>query len=99
MKALRRQLLDQLGESPTASQRVLVERVVNLQLSVARIEAKAAEGGGMSEHDTRVYLAWSNSLTRTLRALGLEAADVRQRDKRPTRPRTLQDLLAARAAS
>jgi hypothetical protein len=30
-----------------------------------------ANGGVQTEHDSRTYLAWSNSLTRTLRALGV----------------------------
>ena len=41
-------------------------------------------------HDSRTYLAWSNSLTRTLRELGLKGA--------ADKPPALQDYLAARSA-
>ena len=46
-----------------------------------------AKTGAMSAHASRIYLAWSNSFTRTLAALGLDAA------KPPPPP--LADVLAA----
>ncbi|MGI4946937.1 MAG: hypothetical protein ACRYHQ_41335, partial [Janthinobacterium lividum] len=44
-----------------------------LALHVETLDRKVLEGGVMSEHDSRTYLAWSNSLTRTLRELGLKS--------------------------
>jgi hypothetical protein len=38
------------------------------------MDTRALESGGMTERDSRQYLAWSNSLTRTLRELGLKSA-------------------------
>ena len=55
------------------------------------MDGRALEVGGMTERDSRQYLAWSNSLTRTLRELGLKAAA-------PKAP-SLQDYLASKAAA
>jgi hypothetical protein len=50
----------------------LIERAAWLTLHVAQLDAKATATGGMTDHAARQYLAWSNSLTRTLRELGLK---------------------------
>jgi hypothetical protein len=61
-----------VGGHPSATQRALIERAAWLTLHVAQLDAKAAATGGMTDHSARQYLAWSNSLTRTLRELGLK---------------------------
>jgi hypothetical protein len=60
-----------------------------LTVQLARMDAKALEDGVMSGHATREYLAWSNTLTRTLKTLGMKGA--------PPKPPTLEDIRAGRA--
>jgi hypothetical protein len=64
-----------------------VERAAWLSLHVAQLDAKAIKAGTMTEHDSRTYLAYSASLVRTLKALGLKGA--------AEAPASLADLLAA----
>ncbi|WP_241771194.1 hypothetical protein [Acidisphaera rubrifaciens] len=87
---MRADLLRHVGGNPTTPQRVLIERAVMLTLNLAKMDAKALATGAMSEHATREYLAWSNTLTRTMVALGLDAAPAPRRD--------IRDILADRAA-
>ena len=87
---VRADLTEHVGGAPSATQRRLIERCAWLSLHVAQLDAKVAEGGAMTEHDQRTYLAWNDTLTRTLRQLGLKGAS-------PPR-RTSPDLLAERAA-
>ena len=63
-----------VGGKPSATQRALIDRASQLTLHVARMDAKAMEEGCLSDHASRVYLAWSNSLARTLALLGMDAA-------------------------
>jgi hypothetical protein len=74
LAGVRADLVRHVGGAPSVTQRVLIERASMLTLQLARMDAKALEAGAMSDHDARVYLAWSNTLTRTLRTLGLEGA-------------------------
>lgn len=71
----------------TPPQRVLVERASMLQLRCAHLDQKVLDGT-FSEYDSKVYLAFSNSLTRTMAALGLEPTAA------PTGP-TMADLRRA----
>ncbi len=57
----------------------MVDRCAWLSLHVAQLDAKAIEGGGLTDHDHRTYLAWSAALTRTLRQLGLKGAPAPRR--------------------
>jgi hypothetical protein len=60
---------------PSAVQSVLIDRATVLQHHLTTYDRQAAAAGGeMSEHGTRVYLAWQNTLTRTLTAIGLQRA-------------------------
>jgi hypothetical protein len=86
----RRDLLRHVGERPNAVQARLIERAAMLTLYVAMFDLKAAEAGGLSERDSRQYLAYSNSLTRMLARLGSEPAAPPQL--------TLEQHLAALAA-
>src|SRR5215471_3185318 len=62
------------GESRlTPPQRMLVERACMLQLRVATLDRKICDGT-FSAFDSKTYLAFSNSLARTLKTLGIEAA-------------------------
>lgn len=51
---------------------MMTERAATLALHVETLDRKVLQGGVMTEHDSRTYLAWSTSLTRTLRELGVE---------------------------
>ena len=68
---VRSELTAHVGGKPSATQRMLIERAATLSLHVEGLDRKVLTGGVMTEHDSRTYLAWSNSLTRTLRELGL----------------------------
>ena len=72
----RAELTAHLGGAPSATQRALIDRAAWLTLRMALMDAKGADGH-LSERDGREYLAWSNSLTRALVALGLQAATAR----------------------
>src|SRR5262245_41968949 len=88
-------LFGQLGGETniTPAQRFLVERASMLQLRVATLDRKIIDGS-FSEYDSKTYLAFSNSLTRTLRTLGLEpaTAEVARRE-------SLADILREAAAA
>jgi hypothetical protein len=71
LAGVRADLMRHVGGSPSITQRVLIERAAMLTLQLARMDAKALKAGAMSEHASREYLAWSNTLTRTLAALGM----------------------------
>jgi hypothetical protein len=74
MREARAELTAHVGGTPTATQKALIDRAAMLTLHLARMDAKAIESGELSGHASRQYLAWSNTLTRTLARLGLEGA-------------------------
>jgi hypothetical protein len=82
LQAFRAALIEHVGGAPTKVQAVLIDRATMLQCHVSRMDTQALQDGGMSDHASRQYLAWSNSLTRTLRELGLAAAPA-PKDPRP----------------
>jgi hypothetical protein len=92
LSAAREELTLHLGGGPlSAAQRILVERIAWLRLHVALFDEKVANHSTpMSDRDRASYLAFSNSLVRATRELGLQ----------PTAPRqqTLTEVLAALAA-
>jgi hypothetical protein len=92
VRKVRRELTAHLGGKPSAAEMLLIDRCAWLSLRLAQLDAKLANGG-LTEHDGRFYIAWSNTLTRTLRSLGLKGA----KDQVPAR--SLADLLAERAAA
>ncbi len=75
MQTVKDELIEHVGGKPTAPQRAIIERAAWLTLHVSLMDAKLLDEGGccsLSERDSRQYLAWSNSLTRTVRELGLK---------------------------
>jgi len=72
---VRRALFDHLGGEAkvTPLQRILVERAAMLQLRCATLDRKILDGS-FSEYDAKTFLAFSNSLSRTLAKLGLGAS-------------------------
>jgi hypothetical protein len=91
MAARRAELVAHVGGNPSASQGMIIERCVWLSLHCALLDAKQTEGGAFTQHDSEVYLAWTGSLTRLLRHLGLHASAA-------ARPRSLADHLDSRAS-
>jgi len=61
-----------LGPSPTNAQLAMIEQAVQLKTRLISMDVKFADTGGQSVHDSRVYLAWSNSYVRLLARLGLD---------------------------
>ena len=85
---MRRQLTAQLGGNPTPTQVVLIQTAAMLQLKCATFDQKIIDGT-FSDYDSKVYLAYANSLRRTLDSLGLAAA--------PAPKPTLQERLRQEA--
>ena len=78
-KKFREELIAYLGGSPSVIERAIVERCVFLQLKCSLMDQKIA-GGYDSEYDSKVYLAWSNSMQRSLLKLGYrESVEVMRR--------------------
>jgi hypothetical protein len=71
--ALRRELIAHVGGNPSAAERALIDRCAMLQTHLARMDEKMFLQGEMSDHAGRQYLAWANSVSRMLQALGLKA--------------------------
>jgi hypothetical protein len=46
-----------------AMSRLMIERACQLTLRTVAIDRKFAETGAQTDHDSRTYLAWSNSLS------------------------------------
>ena len=72
MRKVRNDLVAHVGGKPSVTQSMLIERIVNLSLRVATMDRKFTATGEMTEHDTATYLAWSSSLSRLLRELGMK---------------------------
>ena len=86
MREMRRAMIAHFGGEPNAPQRVLIDRACMLQAYIARLDEQTLLGGSLSDHASRQYLAWSNTLTRTLRSLGLE--------EKPARALTPTEIMA-----
>ena len=48
----------------------MIQRCIQLRLRLFALDEQFAATGTMSVHSSKLYLAWSNSFTRTLTALG-----------------------------
>jgi hypothetical protein len=75
LRQMRQALFAHLGGEArlTPPQRVLIERACMLQLRVATLDEKIVDGT-FTDLDSRTYLAFSNTLRRTMLALGVDAA-------------------------
>ncbi len=79
VKATVADLTEHIGGSPTAPQARLIHRVARLELYLTMMDVRADENGGMlTDHDSRSYLAWCNSIRLAMRDLGLERRGPRQ---------------------
>jgi hypothetical protein len=72
MRDTRAALTAHVGGNPSVTQRLLIDRAVQLTIRVATMDRKFAETEVQTEHDSRTYLAWTGSLSRILRDLGLQ---------------------------
>ncbi|MBS0988510.1 hypothetical protein [Acetobacter okinawensis] len=88
LKNVRSALVEHLGGNPSITQLVLIDRAAWLTLHMGLMDSHMLEGGAPAERDSRQYLAWANTLTRTMRSLGL--------DKAPAPTRGMDALLAER---
>jgi hypothetical protein len=76
MRQVRRDLTAHIGGNPNAAQRMLIERAVILSLRVAMLDQKIVNGEILTTLDNNQYLAWSNSLVRTIARLGIDPTSV-----------------------
>ncbi len=89
LRDFRADLAAHVGGKPSATQAALIQQAAMLQLHIALMDRKAAEGaGGLSVRDGREYLAWANALSRLLRQLGTKGT--------AAAPPSLADHLAGR---
>ena len=89
-KKHRTDLIQHVGGNPSATQLLLIEQAVGLQMRLDMLDSKTiGEGLDMGDGDQRRYLAWANSLQRLMRQLGQKAA--------PRPGASLADHLARRA--
>jgi hypothetical protein len=94
LEATQASLTQHVGGQPSAAQQILIQRCARLQLFVEAMDKRAFEAGGMSERDSRMYLAWCNSLRRALAQLGMAEAPATK-----PKPETLTDYLAGKVAA
>ena len=87
MRETHSELVRHVGGKPSATQTMMIERAVQLTLRIADMDRKFADTGAMSDFASRTYLAWSNSLTRTLAKLGVAGATAEK-------PPSLQDYIS-----
>jgi hypothetical protein len=91
LTAARHRLIQHLGGNPSTTQLVLVDRVAWLMLHCLLLDQRIASGADWGENDRKCYLAFSNSLVRSLREIGLEGSAAQE-------PSLAQVLKAERAA-
>ena len=87
-KQLRIALTEHLGGNPSAVQLLLISQACSLSARIATMDESFRKAGHMSDHHTREYLAFSNSLCRLTERLGLKGAK--------SKPPTLADHIAKR---
>lgn len=92
VRAFREELAAHVGGSPSAIQRVLIDRAAVLQLRIALMDRDTLATGAISERNGREYVVWTNSLTRVLAAIGPPA-------KTSPPPLDLREHLARRAST
>src|SRR5260370_25419946 len=69
----RAELTEHCGGAPDIVQRSLIERAAWVKLRCAMLDARITSGN-FTESDSKTYLAWTNTLRRTLIALNAEAS-------------------------
>lgn len=95
LAAVRAELTEQLGGEPlTATQRMMIERAAWLKLHCALFDETIGDSHApLNNYDRRSYLAFSNSLTRALKALGIPRRPVGRPPKQHQPTVALTDIL------
>ncbi|MDE1906711.1 MAG: hypothetical protein KGH75_09725 [Rhodospirillales bacterium] len=75
MKEIRLELAQHVGGKPSATQRLLIDRVAMMMLRMELMDKEALNGTPMADRDQRAYLGWANAVSRALRHLGLKGVD------------------------
>ena len=83
LKKFKRELTTYFGGQPDALMSRLIERAAHLQLRLHLFDIQALTDGELSERNGRQYLAFNNSLTRTLVALAKFAQPPEAKKKPP----------------
>jgi hypothetical protein len=86
-----RELTAHLGGDPTFPQEVLIRRAARLLVMVEYMERHLIESDEMSDWASRQILAWTNTLRRTLEALGM--------DRPQLAPKRLADVIRIKGAA
>ncbi len=86
LRAYRDELTEHVGGSPSATERVLIDRAAMLRVQLELMDQRSLKGAPLPDHTARSYIAWSNALRLVLQALGLE--------RRGPRQKSLAELLA-----
>lgn len=90
IRRMRAEFTAHIGGNPSATQRAMIERAVMVKFHLLALDEKVLKAAGsMTEHDTRQYLAWTNTLTRLMRDMGMRG----KAEKAPS----LADHIAARS--
>lgn len=74
VKCLHDDLVAHVGGKPSVTQRVLIDQACALRLRIALMERDGIGEREMSQQRQIQFLAWTGSLTRLLRDIGLEGA-------------------------
>ncbi|TLU71466.1 hypothetical protein [Lichenicoccus roseus] len=72
LRKVREELIAHVGGKPSATQKQIIEQICWLRLHITKMDAKALQAGEFSLAAGKQYLAWSNSLERLSRQLGLQ---------------------------
>src|SRR5438309_3488010 len=91
LRAYEQLLREHVGGRPSIVQRQLIQRAARIALHLELLDEKSlARGAALTVHDSHYYIAWSNSLSRLLSRLGMDAAATE-------RPPSLSDYLTTRS--
>jgi len=74
LNRVRADLTNHLG-NPNIVQQMLIERCAWLTVRIEMLDRKIEKGEGFTQVDSNTYLAWHNSLVRTLARLGIRRPD------------------------
>lgn len=70
-RSFRDELLRHVGK-PTPVQSILIHRLAWIQVHMSKMDERGMRDGELSDWATRQYLAWANTVSRMLQALGVE---------------------------
>ena len=79
LEKTRADLTSHVGGTPTPTQKLMIERIAMTLLRIELMDRDALRdrAGILSDTQTKNYLAWSNTVSRMLRSLGLEAPEAK----------------------